>query len=279
MSQRKLYRKAGILCRMEKSNPFHIASVWKMVTEIEAELKDRRYVSLVLPVSEGEETEDLLEKIMLSGVGAIFAVQYGDKELFHRLENMDIPVVILKETRFLEEYSTVCADDFQGAYEGTSRLLDRIAPGPLLYLGDRQDAASPRKVDRWMGFQKALAEKGRSMEGGERIDLYADDVEAVEGVFEMLAGAAGVCFGDPEVAQAVLSLLVKRHALPADPARFLVLGADGEADRYPLCLFPSVAADDALLGRTAAKIMLDNLERESRIQQVLKLRPDLRDPF
>lgn len=269
--ERKLFRKVGILFFVEQDDPYQLHSIWEMVRQIESELKEFRYVSIVLPIEASLSYKEILEIIMLSGAGAIFTIGFGNPELFHKLENMNIPAVVINDHRYIDKYFTICSDEFQGAYEGVHHYLEEGSRN-ILYISDKSESNNSVFFDRKIGVSKALSEYGLELNSDNHLEFFLDDHSAFLECKSYIIQADAICISDPATA------IMLFDALPdiKTSKSLVVLGADYISEKWPLNTIPVMAVHYEQMGRTAAKVMLDRLNNKDNLNQALKIKPHLK---
>jgi len=151
------YNHLAILVYEDYEKAFEWNFIRQMIIQLEASISLRDLYPVMIPIKIGASTKELYAKIQSSGTGGLFSIHYVNQELFTMLEDSGLPVVIINNSSLQDKFSTVCADDFQGAYEGTKRLLE-LGHRNIGYLEYYRPDMSAFIADSFIGFQKALAE-------------------------------------------------------------------------------------------------------------------------
>lgn len=135
-----------------KSNPFYS----ELISGIEYEARMLGYDLLISCVKSSEHVHELINKRMLDGI-----IVLGDfeKQFWHDLETVDVPVVLIDSyIDDKESMINIGIDDEMGAY---------LAVKHLLTLGHRRIAFANFNSDtsevglrRYKGFRRALSEEG-----------------------------------------------------------------------------------------------------------------------
>ncbi|MFP4378629.1 MAG: LacI family DNA-binding transcriptional regulator, partial [Spirochaetales bacterium] len=85
----------------------------------------------VVPVEASDSAEQIIARIKAVQADSVFSIHYAERELILGLEAEEIPVVIIMNNEFQTEFTSVCVDDFHGAYDACSVLVqarhERIA--------------------------------------------------------------------------------------------------------------------------------------------------------
>lgn len=117
--------------------------------------------------------EDSLERAVLaSNCSAVCSIHYFNKQLFSRLEQAGISVILLNNNVFQNDFSAVCVDDFQGVYNGVSYLVER-GHRNILYFDYIRPDLEACVTDRYFGFRKAAEEY--NLNSQERITLILEN--------------------------------------------------------------------------------------------------------
>jgi LacI family transcriptional regulator len=139
---------------------------------------------LFFHLEKGESTERLCARIVDSGCSALCSIHYGDEELFRRVSIAGIPIILLNNSSYQSEFSTVCVDDFQGCYAGANHLIER-GHRNILYLDYTRTDLEGCVVDRYLGFRKGMAEHGISFPEERRVTFDLEDKEELRKDFRM----------------------------------------------------------------------------------------------
>lgn len=148
------------------------------ITYLEELLIEKGYYPLIIHMFPQLKVKDMLQEIISSGAGAVFAVHFVNEELFDDLEQAGIPVIILNNSNFQKQYYSVLVDDIQGAYEGTSHLIE-LGHRNIAYAEYHRPALPAVVVDRYFGFRKAMEEHGLTFSEENKISAELKDMHAL----------------------------------------------------------------------------------------------------
>ena len=144
------------------------------ITYLEELLIEKGYYPLIIHMFPQLDVKDMLQEILASGAGAVFAVHFVNEELFDDLEKAGIPVIILNNSNFQKQYFSVLVDDIQGAYEGTSYLIE-LGHRNIAYAEYKRPTLPAVVIDRYFGFRKAMEEHGLSFDERNKISVELED--------------------------------------------------------------------------------------------------------
>lgn len=250
----------------------------EMIINLEAVMTRNQYYLLIIPVSSRQATNDILEKILLSKTGALLSIHYGNAELFSQLEKQGIPVVLVNNSQFQNQFHTVCVDDFQGAYEGAKYLL-KLGHTRLAYVEYRRPDIPAVVNDRFVGFKKALDEAHLDFSEHERItvDLYKMG-KLQHGICQLFENVhpptAIFAHDDYLAAQTIVALQNIKLRVPEDVS----IIAPGDTLDYSQVFIPRITTmkiNTSLLGTLAGEMVLRRLKSPRESLNVLKVNQQL----
>lgn len=268
----------AILVHEDYEKAFEWNFVRQMLINLEAVITKEQYFPVIIPVQLQEDTSDIFEKVVLSKVGGLFSIHYGNATLFQQLEQQDIPVVLVNNSNFQDQFDSVCSDDFQGAYEGARHLLAlghrRI--GHVEY--HRPDVPAVVK-DRFAGFNTALDEAGVTFSEEARLTITFLDLEELHTKLErMFTGAenptALFVHDDHLAAEVIVALQHLGQRVPDDVSVI----APGDTLDYNQSFIPRITTmriNTDLMGTLAGEMMLRRLRHDLGGLHVLKVNQQL----
>lgn len=260
---------------------------WNLIRSIliplEATLSQAGYYPLLLPVTLDQPVARIVEKVVMSGAGALFAIHFGSEELFRRLEDRELPVVILNHNRASQDYYSVTDDFIYGTYEATTLLLERGHRNLWFIDYDRPDL--PAIVfDRRVGFDKAIAHFGTNDAITQHTITIRDlqDNDEVAEVAERLRkesqqGPIALAAHDDFVAARIVAILEK---LGVDVPNDVSIASPGDTLDYSLPFIPQITTfrtDYELMGKLAGQMLLRRFEGDSSSVEALKVQRVLMD--
>ena len=101
----------------------------------------------------------LFREITGAKIGAVFSLHYVERTLFTELEAAGIPVIIVNNSEYQNEYNSVISDNFQASYEATLHVtaLGHVRVGYAEY--NRPDYKA-LVADRYYGYRRGLEQSG-----------------------------------------------------------------------------------------------------------------------
>jgi LacI family transcriptional regulator len=246
--------------------------------EIDRTLRQAGFNAVIIPISRAESTSDILDKIRRSGAIGVATIHFASPELILFLESADIPVVVVMNSSFQDRFYTVCVDDFQGAYEGTSFLI-RSGHLRIGYVDCVRPDLPVLPVDRFFGFKKAVEEFHLDFDDSMRCRLGLEDEEedgrTLGQLVDRRPGVTAIFALDDELGLRVSALLAKRGvAIPRD----LSILAPGDMVDYSQSYVPPMTTmriDTAYMGRIAAQMLINRITHNPQELQVLKVKQQL----
>ncbi len=183
------------------------------------------------------------------------------------IEKLDVPFVCCSYTNIFgrlpaESYSSVTIDDIKTGYEAAMTLIER---------GHRRIAVVMSNVDdhsigelRFMGYRKALAEKGIEFDSRLLIEAGEYSMAAVKGAVEKVI-ADGLDFSAVFAVSDILAIAVMKAVsnmglrVPEDCS---VLGIDGiEMSSYVVPSLSTLAQPKDELGEQSARVLIDMISK------------------
>jgi LacI family transcriptional regulator len=246
--------------------------------EIDRTLRQAGFNAVILPISRADSTGDILDKIRCSGAIGVATIHFASPELILFLESAEIPVVVVMNSSFQDRFYTVCVDDFQGAYEGTSFLI-RSGHLRLGYVDCVRPDLPVLPVDRFFGFKKAIEEYHLDFDDSMRCRLGLEDEDedslALDALVKDHPGMTAIFALDDELGLRVASLLGKKGIRVPEDISIL---APGDMVDYSQSYVPPMTTmriDTAYMGRIAAQMLINRIAHNPQELQVLKVKQQL----
>lgn len=248
---------------------------YALISGLELRLVQKGYYPLVIHMNQEWEPDTIIEEIRSSKSGAVFSVDFSDESLFPRLEEFGIPLIVVNNSLFQDRYCSVLADDIQGTYDGTVKLIEQ-GHQRIAFLDYRRPTLPTVVQDRYFGFRKALEERGLSFPDPWRITVAIQDQEDMERrlaeVFKGAHAPSAILAHDDYIAACAIPALRKLGlSVPFDVSMI----APGDVLDYTQPFLPRISTmriDIEFLVKTSVDLMLSCLARESAEILVLKTR-------
>jgi LacI family transcriptional regulator len=265
---------------------FDIDPEWAMVLhlvrplihEFERTLRHVGFNTVLVPISRSESTHDVLEKIRCTRAIGVATIHFAPPELVALLESAGVPVIVIMNSNFQDRFYTVCVDDFQGAYEGTSYLV-KCGHLRLGYVDCLRPDLPVLPVDRFFGFKKAIEEYHLEFDDSMRRRISLEDdgaaIIALEDLLHSHPDISAIFALDDDVAVRVVAML-RRLGIEV-PERISVL-SPGDMLDYSLCYVPQITTmriDTTYMGRIAGQMMHNRIAHNPQELHVLKVKQQL----
>ena len=249
-----------------------------ILSELEQNLLAKGYAPVSVPVGLKMPPERVRDMIRSTRSRAVFAVHYGNGRLFEELEAEGIRLVVVNNSSYQDRFYSVCVDDFQGAYEGALYLIG-LGHRAIAFVEYERPDQPGVIADRFVGFRKALDENRLPFSAEQRISIrFMDEARLAKKLGTLFARAerpTAIFSHDDYLGMFVISALKDLGlGVPEDVS----LIAPGDVLDYAIPRTPQITTmriNTALLGRTAASLMLDRLNNERKDVHVLKVKEQL----
>jgi len=249
-----------------------------IIVEIERTLITHALYPVVLPTFYSADVENTISKILANEAKAVFSIHYANEALFTQLERMGIPVVVIMNNNFQDTFSSVCVDDFQGAYEACLHLI-RLGHRRIGYVDYPRPDLPAVVVDRFIGFSKALDEYQIRFAAGSRLTVERDDRAALgrglHALFSPEAGPTALFVHDDWFAARVIAELATMGLRVPDEVSVI---APGDVLDYSDPFVPQITTmriNTALMGQISADMILNRMKRRPEDVHVLKVKQQL----
>jgi LacI family transcriptional regulator len=271
-------RPVGLLLYEDQLKSFEWHFVRRIISHIEEELVKEHYYPVFIPVKYDSDARYLLTEILTAKVKGLFSVHYSNFELFSRLEELGVPVVLVNNSNFQSTFYTVCTDDFQASYEGTLHLLE-LGHRNIAYIKYSLPDISTFISDSTIGFKKALDEYHVELpdENILHVNLY-DRVEMKKKVHTLMRinHAVSAIFAlDDYLAAQIIAIL---HALSISIPQDMSIIAAGDTLNYDDLYVPKITTmrvDVDALGSYSGNLMLKRFSKKSKGIEVIKIKQQL----
>lgn len=257
---------------------FAFAFIRPIIATVEQELEREGFRLITVPISHHESVSRIISRIGNIGSAAVLTIHYASRKFVTQLETMGIPVIVLMNSEFQDEFYTVCVDDFQGAYEGT-RYLIKLGHRSIGFIDQDRDDLPMLSTDRYLGFTKALEEIGLEANPDYRVRYEKEDVSSLQAHLSQVLSvknppSALFCLDDDLAWRVVYCLNELGVRVPQD----LSIIASGDVVDYSLPMVPQITTmriDTTYMGKIAVHMLLNRREENAEANRVLKIRQHL----
>lgn len=252
-----------------------------LINEIVQDLEPIGLKTMMVPISHHDSDEVIYQKITHLGCRSVFSIHMGRELLFDRLERDGIPVILIMNNNYQDRFFSICADDFQGAYEGTRHLF-QLGHRRIDFVDIQREDLPLLSTDRYYGYRKALDEEGvvplDDYRIGCDVECSDDDLDEIfEDAMKRPDPPTALFCLDDEVAFRAWSALNRLgYSIPDD----LSIIAPGDVLDYTKPYVPQISTmqiDMAYVGRLAVEMLNNRIKNEIDTVHVLKVKQQLRD--
>jgi len=267
----------GMLVYAEDEKAYEWFLIRKILISIEPYLWARSYHLALLPVKEAMGPEEIIARIRKANIQGLFSIHYGNERVFEAVEAHGIPVIIINNSNYQTRFDSVCADEYQGAYEGTKYLLE-LGHRAIAFIDYFRPDLSTQISDSYIGFSKALAEFQIDAGNMPHVSLHLHEIDEIKQKISELVSrreiSAVFCLDDYLGARILSVLPDLSMRVPED----ISLIAAGTLFDYTEPFIPKITTmsiDVGVFCRYAAQYMFDVLAKRHPSHQVFKIRKKL----
>ncbi len=270
----------GLLFVIDASFSYLFGFIRPIIESLEKRVREDGFDVVLIPISQASSDEEILRKVLEARVEAVAALHYGNINAFIRLEDHDIPIVVVMNNKHQDKYYSVCSDDFHGAYEGTKHLID-LGHRRIAYIGcDRFDLEALTQ-DRYIGFMKAVNASGLEFDPSMRVDADNGNMDVLRRRMSELFGRdrppTGLFVLDDELA---LRVKVALDELGLSVPRDVSIIAPGDVLDYSKPYVPGITTmriNTDLIGTTTGELLVNRIKHAKEKLYVLKVNQELVD--
>ena len=230
----------------------------------------------LLPVTSDMKTDNIFRELSELKTSALLSIHLADQHLFDRLEKSGVPCVIINNTAYQDRFFTVCVDDFQGAYEGTRKLI-KAGHRDIAYMDYPRENLPGTLSDRYFGFRKAMEEKKLPVPDRWKRTVNIRDYEDIAGnlknLFSSGTGSPTALFlHDDLLAGKVVHLLEKMNYSVPEKISLIAPGDTLNYESPETCRISTMKIDTELMGNYAANMMIERLGTGRQAPHILKIK-------
>jgi LacI family transcriptional regulator len=262
----------------EKEVEWHL--IRSIFIPLESVLYEKEYYLILIPVTTNQTNDTILKKVILSGAGGVFTIQFGNRELHQMFEDRGLPAVILNKSTFESDFYTVSSDNFYGMHKATLALLD-IGHTKIFYIDYERPEFPAVVMDRFWGFKYAIETRGLNPEDYKRLIVDINSVENISGVVADIMDTdikpTALVLHDDHLAVIVYIALVRQGFRIPDDVSII---APGDTLDYNQPFVPQISTTSIntdLMGQLGAEMMLRRIEGHSSENEIIKVKPNIID--
>ncbi|HUX14415.1 MAG TPA: LacI family DNA-binding transcriptional regulator [Spirochaetia bacterium] len=269
---------ASLLLQMDPEWAFAFPFIRPIITSIAKELDAEGIDLVTIPMSHSDPVSRIIARLESVESRAVFTIHFAARKLITQLETMGIPVIVIMNGNFQDEFHTVCVDDFQGAYEGT-RYLIQLGHSRIGFVDQKREDLPILSTDRFIGFTKALNEAGIDFSESLRIRYEHEKFDELQSHLTRMmrtqnAPTAFFCLDDDLAWRVFLSAEKAGLRVPGD----ISLLAPGDVLDYSSPLVPQITTmriDTEYMGKIAVHMMLNRSQGKPDTNHVVKVKQHL----
>ena len=251
-----------------------------LVMAIEEILNDNGHYLSPITFSRRMSADELFERILHDNLKGMISVNFANKILFTRLENIGIPVVLANNLEFQDQFFTAGVDDFQGTYEAAKYLID-LGHTEIVYFDYPEGTFHPMANRRYLGFRTALEEVGITLRDDYRVKVDVNDQDTLTKTVESLLATnprpTAFISDDDNIMMSVLHAARMLEIRIPEDVSAIAHGDIQDYDRAHTPRLTTMRINTAQLGKLAAEMMINRLNHQLEETQVVKLKEQLVD--
>lgn len=234
----------------------------RIVRELESLLAEQGYVLILVPITEDDSNDKIVEKVLASGSCGVFSIHYGNPSLFGKLEKLKLPVTLIMNSDYQGQIHSICVDDFHGSYAATRHLIER-GHREIAFVEYKNSPVKAIMQDRFIGFEKALLENDIVLNNNYRLHMDIHSGEAIEqgikGVFAKKIRPTAIFAIDDYVAMHFVPVLKKMGMRVPEDVSII---SPGDVIDYDVPFTPKVTTmsiNFEQMARLAVEMLMDLL--------------------
>lgn len=264
----------GILLDLDPDWEFAWRITRSIVEAVTRVLDDRNLTTSIIPVDINRPVDMIERQVHESNVSGVFSIHYANRSLFSGIEKSGIPVILINNSSHQDLFYTVCVDDFQGAHDGTLRLI-RNGHCRIVYVDFERPDMPTLVNDRLVGFRTAMDENNLDFPQSHRITTKLSDMKVLyqklRRVMSRPDPPTAVFAHDDYLAANIVAVLENMNlTVPGDVS----LVAHGDVLNYHQPFTPQISTmriNTELMGSTAAEMMIKRIAHRPDTLHVLKV--------
>lgn len=228
--------------------------------------------------TERQDVSGLEKAIFDSGSIAVCSIHYFNNSLFNHMQKSGLPVIVLNNNVFQEEFSSVCVDDFQGSYNGTSYLIQK-GHRNFLYFDYHREFLKACVVDRYFGFKKAVDEYAVPFTEEQRITMNLKKINGGSNIvidsIKKNPETTAIFFHDDYLASKFIPAMKNKGIKIPEDISIIAPGDTLDFSQAFTPQFTTLKIDTAMMGKMAADLILEQINNPASGPQHLKVIPQI----
>jgi LacI family transcriptional regulator len=259
------------------------AFVWLFIQPIisafKKEIAKSGYHVILIPVSGHQSQDEIFNNVLAASPEAVIPIHFGDEALFNRIEQQNIPVIIMMNAEYQDKFASICVDDFQGAYEAGMHLIG-LGHRRLAYVDIDRPNLPVLSSDRFIGFKKAVDENSLAFSEKQMIQFKLGKIDHLKkdlkNMFQIpeTAPTAIFCLDDDLAYRIILVLQEMNLAVPGDVS-IIAPGDVLDYERPQTFPITTMKIDTTYMGKLGAQMLINRIKNQPEAHHVLKVKQQL----
>ena len=270
----------GLLLVIDQSFSYMFYFICTIIESLEKRVREDGYDVVLIPISFQSTDAEIVMKVMDARVKAVASLHYANVNAFVRLEDRGIPVVVVMNNKHLENYYSVCSDDFHGAYEGTKHLIG-LGHRRLAYIGCDRFRLEALTRERFMGFMSAVNEFRVDFEPSLQVNADTQDMailrKEIAELFDRPNPPTALFVLDDELALRVHMVLSERGLRVPDDISIIAPGDVLDYSKPYIPQFNTMRINTDIIGSTTGEFLMNRLRHAKQKLYGLKVNQEFVD--
>jgi DNA-binding LacI/PurR family transcriptional regulator len=270
----------GLLLVIDQSFSYMFYFICTIIESLEKRVREDGYDVVLIPISFQSTDAEIVMKVMDARVKAVASLHYANVNAFVRLEDRGIPVVVVMNNKHLENYYSVCSDDFHGAYEGTKYLIE-LGHRSLAYIGCDRFSLEALMRERFMGFMSAISEFRLDFDPALQVNADTQDMavlrKEVADLFDRQNPPTALFVLDDELALRVHMVLSERGLRVPDDISIIAPGDVLDYSKPYIPQFNTMRINTDIIGSTTGEFLMNRLRHAKQKLYGLKVNQEFVD--
>ena len=276
----KLRKTLGLLLVTDYSVSYMFGFICTIIENLERRVKEDGYDVVLIPISFKSTDTEIVQKVLDARVKAVASLHYANINAFVRLEDRGIPVVVVMNNKHLQNYYSVCSDDFRGAYDGTKYLID-LGHRTLAYIGCDRFNLEALVRERFMGFLSAINEFHIEFDPGLHVEIDIQDMDVlrreVATLFERPVPPTALFILDDELAFRVNMVLNERGLTVPNDVSIIAPGDVLDYSKPYIPQFTTMRINTDVIGSTTGEFLMNRIKHSKQKLYGLKVNQEFVD--
>ncbi|MBT3275689.1 MAG: LacI family DNA-binding transcriptional regulator [Spirochaetales bacterium] len=251
-----------------------------LVVSIEEVLQENGHFLSIVTFTQKMSAEELFDRILHDNLKAMLSINFADKTLFARLEEIGIPVVLVNNLEYQDLFYTAGVDDFQGTYEAANYLIN-LGHKNIAYFDYPEGQFHPMANRRFHAYRAALEEAGNVPTDNSRVRVDVNDqdslLKSITALQSMNPRPTAFMSDDDNIMMAVLHAAKSLGIRIPEDVSAIAHGDTQDYNRVDTPPLTTMRINMPQLGKLAAEMLINRLNHRLEETQVVKLKEQMVD--